>query len=88
MLGAGFYTYKKANDFELESAQEMTGDCIEHHDADECVKRSEKYLDTARGNNRVKAELVAFVPVPFAWAFVYLLIFIVRWIKRGFARAA
>ena len=32
------------------------------------------------------ATAVAVVPVPLAWGFVYFVLFLARWIKRGFAR--
>jgi hypothetical protein len=35
---------------------------------------------------RTLATVVAFVPIPLAWGFVYLVLFLVRWIRRGFAR--
>lgn len=37
---------------------------------------------------RQDAAIAAFVPVPFAWGAVYLILFLVRWVKRGFAGKA
>jgi hypothetical protein len=33
------------------------------------------------------AAVVGFLPIPFAWGFVYLAVFLVRWVKRGFTGA-
>jgi hypothetical protein len=38
-----------------------------------------------RHHNEVAATAEALVPVPFAWGFVYLVLFLVRWVKRGFS---
>ena len=35
---------------------------------------------------RETAAIVALVPVPFAWGFVYVVLFLGRWVKRGFSR--
>lgn len=32
-----------------------------------------------------EAALVGFTPVPLGWGFAYLILFLVRWVKRGFA---
>ena len=35
---------------------------------------------------REESAIVALVPIPLAWGFCYLALFLVRWIKRGFVR--
>ena len=37
---------------------------------------------------RKSAAFVALVPIPLAWGFMYLIIFLVRWVRRGFARGS
>jgi hypothetical protein len=37
-----------------------------------------------RHNNQVAAAMEALVPVPLAWGFAYLVLLLVRWVKRGF----
>ena len=49
-----------------------------------CLKEGEKYAADSLPSDRAWAATVALVPVPFAWGFVYLSIFIVGWVRRGF----
>jgi hypothetical protein len=42
------------------------------------------YVDNRRFEFE-SAAAVAVVPVPLAWGFVYLILFLIRWVKRGFA---
>jgi hypothetical protein len=44
-------------------------------------------IEREGSEEREMATFLAFVPVPFAWGFVYLVIFLVRWVKRGFTGA-
>ena len=53
---------------------------------DECNKRANDSLVEASANARLDAALVAFVPVPLGWGLIYLLLFLVSWVKRGFMR--
>jgi hypothetical protein len=56
-----------------------------HHDSAEC----DQILHTdSRPLAHEEAALVAFVPVPLAWGFIYLVLFLTRWVKRGFKQAA
>lgn len=55
---------------------------------EQCDIDMNKSLDEDR---HVSAEYAAFgavLPIPIGWGFAYLLIFIVRWIKRGFKASA
>jgi hypothetical protein len=45
---------------------------------------STDYLTKMRPYERMDAAIVAFVPVPLGWGFVYLVLFLVRWVKNGF----
>jgi hypothetical protein len=94
ILGAGRHVY----DSEIDSASRVIaathvacdGDlAIKDGDAytagfDECNKRADDSLALALRNARLEAALVGFVPVPLGWGFTYLVIFLVRWVKRGF----
>lgn len=51
----------------------------------ECNKQADDSLALALTNARLDATFVALVPVPLAWGFAYLALFLVRWVKRGFA---
>jgi hypothetical protein len=52
----------------------------------QCNKQADESLAVAIKNARLEAALAAFVPVPLGWAFVYLVLFLERWVKRGFER--
>lgn len=85
ILGAGIYTYEKLINSDLNYFMVVINDCLdEHHDANECTKQGYKYLDGARASDLMMASIVGIVPVPFAWGFAYLMLFTVRWIRRGF----
>ena len=51
---------------------------------EDCNKQAEESLLQANKEARMWAAIVALVPVPLGWGLTYLLIFIVRWVKRGF----
>ena len=38
-------------------------------------------------DDSIAAITEAIIPVPLAWGFVYLTLFLVRWVKRGFAKS-
>jgi len=96
IAGAGIYTY----DSETERASRAIAAehvvCDSHlpdWGADEkpyeaafraCDKHAEDSLSLAIRNARLSAALFAFVPVPLGWGFTYLVLFLVRWVKRGF----
>ncbi len=88
ILGAGFYTLKTTSDRDIRSAVHITQSCIDAHNGqevgdNECLKRGEDYAVRLTPGERWEAAIVAFVPVPLAWGFIYLTLFLVRWIKRG-----
>lgn len=43
------------------------------------------YLAGTPSSDWSAAAFVTFAPVPLGWGFVYLVLFLVRWVKRGFA---
>jgi hypothetical protein len=95
-LGAGIHTY----DSELGRASDWIADTHVRCDSSlpsdskdegayesgyrKCNKEAEDSLALAISNARFSAALAAFVPVPFGWGLVYLALFLVRWVKRGF----
>jgi hypothetical protein len=96
VLCAGIYT----DDSKIDRASDLIADThvrcdssLPNYSKDEgayeagfrkCNKEAEDSLALAISNARFSAALVAFVPVPFGWGFVYLALFLVRWVKRGF----
>lgn len=51
-----------------------------------CDKEEDDSLALARKNALLMGAIFAFVPVPFGWGFIYLLLFLLRWVKHGFAQ--
>src|SRR5271169_7182927 len=96
VLGAGVHTY----DLEINRASDLIADTHVRCDGSlpdyrqnevayeaafrQCNKEAEDSLALATRDARLSAALVAFIPVPFGWGFVYLVFFLVRWVKRGF----
>lgn len=95
IIGAGLYALNSASNRDInyasstslrcESAQSPSltpeqNDQILHS----CDQASSDYLKKAYPYEWMEAAIVAFVPVPFGWAFAHLLFFLVRWVKRGF----
>ena len=88
--GAYVHTFETENRGALLNASMADYYCIEHGSgqpdiSDRCRNEKEDSLRESRINSRNAAVLIAVVPIPLGWCFAYLLIFIVRWIKRGFS---
>jgi hypothetical protein len=49
-----------------------------------CDEQALAYRASRKGRQLCGAVVVAFVPLPLGWGFVYLIFFLVRWVKRGF----
>jgi hypothetical protein len=49
-----------------------------------CNKEANDSLASLYPGARLDAAIVAFVPVPLFWGFAYLILFLWRWVKRGF----
>ncbi len=49
-----------------------------------CDEQALAYRASRKGDQLRGAAVVAFVPLPLGWGFVYLIFFLVRWVKRGF----
>lgn len=89
IIGAYGHTMDTALDADAKFSVEIVQSCISAHNGqevgdNECLKRGEDYVVNNIHNNQIAAALVAIVPVPLGWGFAYLVIFLVRWIKRGF----
>jgi hypothetical protein len=96
ILGAGVQTYRSQIDILSNSIASIHVAC----DSDlagktgdawttgfnECNKRANDSLAEANTNAWFGAAIVAFIPVPLGWGFAYLILFLVRWVRRGFAR--
>jgi hypothetical protein len=97
ILGAGAHTY----DSEIDSASKgiasihvacdsnLAGKTGDARDVgfNECNKQASEMLAEANTNAWFSAALIAFVPVPLGWGFTYLVLFLVRWVRRGFMRS-
>ena len=58
-----------------------------------CIQTSDDRIamlssSAAMSNRRAEAAIFAFTPIPFAWGFVFMVLGLGRWVKRGFAVAA
>jgi hypothetical protein len=66
-------------------------DCVERSSTSgmesraQCDQELDKSIAESSRSAREVAAFVAIVPIPLGWGFAYLLIFIVRWVKRGFS---
>jgi hypothetical protein len=91
MVGAFFYTSAQEEKVLGEMNAEVHASCFESanrhgdHAAWQACEASVKQTMSDLKGIRVEAATVALVPVPLAWGFVYLALFLLRWIKRGFA---
>lgn len=52
----------------------------------ECEKRADDILALETANDNTKEGEVALIPVPLGWGFAYLVLFLARWIRRGFIK--
>jgi hypothetical protein len=89
ILGAGIFTFNAVENSVIENASAQTLMCEEAHNragSAECDKRSTDYLANHNYDALIASALVAFIPVPLGWGFVYLILSLVAWVKRGFMR--
>jgi hypothetical protein len=94
ILGAGLYTHDEVVKQISASYVQIDQDCIGETggnvgrsvDVAKCDKIADDYAAQVYHYEWVEPAIVAFVPVPLGWGFVYLVLFLVRWIKRGFAK--
>jgi hypothetical protein len=88
ILVAGGVTFTRTQNADIKQQLMMLESCeASHHgtapECDDMLHRGDaEYMRLERET----AALVALVPVPIGWAFVYLVLFLTRWVKRGFDR--
>jgi hypothetical protein len=91
ILGAGIRTFTVVEDDLIQTAIGFTLQCEEAPDGSmrgsaKCDELSTDYLAKTTYVPWIEAAVVAFVPVPLGWGFTYLVLFLVRWTKRGFVK--
>jgi hypothetical protein len=94
VLDAGAYTYTKELDENSKLIANSHVACDENlagktgkewtKGLDACNKEANDSLASLYPGARLDAAIVAFVPVPLFWGFAYLILFLWRWVKRGF----
>lgn len=94
ILGAGFYQRSA----DMQRAGDMGGfamrACMEEQklkgsfDFSRCSDEFDKMFRVFAEHSWGNVAIVAFVPIPIAWLFVYLLVWLTRWIRRGFVGQA
>ena len=89
VLSAGICTLIVVQNADIKTASGLTLSCEEARNwrgSAECDKRSTDYLAEVGHDEWIETAIVAFVPVPLGWGFVYLVLFLANWVKRGFMR--
>jgi hypothetical protein len=91
MLGAYLYTFSHEENEDIKINVIVEQACVDARPAGTPMKPCDDamYAQINRDipGERQWAAIVALVPIPLAWGFCYLAVFLVRWIKRGFARS-
>ena len=85
ILGGGIYTYNWAAD---SYAHNLRVECYRAENVKDwaavCDKPNSDYLEGNRGVPLKITAVFTLVPILPAWGFAYLILFLVRWVKRGF----
>jgi len=90
---AGMNSLNTSYDREADSAADQVAkSCIDAYRSargvnpplGQCDVRADQYKVKLQDRELFDAAWVALIPVPVAWGFAYLVIFTVRWIRRGF----
>jgi len=55
------------------------------NDFSRCSAEFEKMFYTFAEGSWGNVAFVAFAPVPVAWLFIYIIVWVARWVRRGFA---
>jgi len=88
ILGAGISTFIAANNADIRIASGLTLRCeATGTPSYVCDKRGTDYLARMTPYEPLKAAAAAFIPIPLGWGVSYLVLFLVRWVKHGFAQA-
>jgi hypothetical protein len=86
-IGVGLHVYENRLNSFIVVSQFNEDVCLEAHSNDtenHCFADSQKYVSDMLPGAELEAAIYALVPVPLGWGFVYLVLFVVRWVKRGF----
>jgi hypothetical protein len=89
ILGSGAQTLNVVENDLTKTASELMLSCEEAQNgrgSAECDRRSFDYLAETNKGLWIEVAAVALIPVPLGWGFTYLVLFLVRWVKRGFNR--
>jgi hypothetical protein len=86
MVGAYFSTLDRKSAIDTEMAVLVDEACIAARPQNQpvCDDRMRADITRAIPTERQDAAFVALVPIPTAWGFVYVFIFLVRWVRRSF----
>lgn len=88
ILGAGAYTHGSVLTSFASVGSDMESACEEVRSSGDWNVCRQEFADEIDLGNREgwkAAALVSFAPVPLGWGFAFLILFLVRWVKRGFA---
>jgi hypothetical protein len=90
VLSAGWYTLARSTNAAISLGSRTTLDCEgfyspngPHYSA-ACDKAGSDAMNIAIAEGRLDAAMIGLIPVPFGWGLAYLVLFLVRWVKRGF----
>jgi hypothetical protein len=88
IIGAFFHTFDRAEARDIQMAIAIDEACIVARPAEQQKCDDDEHAQVMRDlpGERAESAIVALVPVPLAWGFCYLAVFLVRWIKRGFGQ--
>jgi hypothetical protein len=87
ILGSGAQTLNVVEKDLIKTASGFTLSCEEAQNwkgSAECDRLSTDYLAETNKSLWIEVAAVALIPVPLGWGFTYLVLFLVRWVKRGF----
>lgn len=88
ILGTGGYTQHRVMDEQIKMNVQMTLSCEEAQNMKSSRNCDYWITDPVRLTKQFHeswayAAVVAFVPVPLGWGFVYLILWLTRWVMRG-----
>ena len=93
MIGAYFVAFDRRESADMELSADIYAPCFEsaqreddHAKWDRCKTEQVTQVIKNLRSERHEAIGTALLPIPLAWGLVYFAIFLVRWVKRGFAK--
>lgn len=91
ILGAGLWTFDASSRRDMNAIHSIEMTECETLATDkailDCDDGWDTYLAHQYPSEWLESAFVAFIPVPLGWGFVYLILFLTAWVKRGFTRA-